>query len=507
MPSLVFNKLKFYKANASLVLLAFSLCGCQMYDPQAKSADVENSISGNFKSTKSDSPFNVRKDWWHFLDSKNLDSYVDEALQNSPTLAQTYARLRQVEALSGVAKSALYPTLDAGASAGVGETDAGKNSPQKSFEAYSVSVKAGYELDLWSRINSEIEASQKDIISADLDAQSATSILVSNVVLTWVQIQCQMKIQEVLTEQKRINEITLGALENRFLHGRNGLLEVLQQRQTLNNTLNQIPISEQKLQALLTKFAVLLGRAPNQEFKIELEEIGAIIPLETRGLPTQVLEERPDVKAAKVRLEAEAWRLAAAKTTVLPTFNLSSGVPIFTTSSSRFSDLFEAWTLQIAGSVAQPVFDGGRRFSQMDAQQALCLQRLDAYKSTVLNAVKEVQDSITNEETQAAYLQSLETSLKTSVSALEESRNRFNNSMVDYLNVVSAITTKQNLEISTINARSALIEYRISFYRSLGGSWIESLSAEVNKASQERFENSNNAPIAPKPFEPLKQIF
>ncbi|MFI3290829.1 MAG: efflux transporter outer membrane subunit [Opitutales bacterium] len=477
--------------GVSMIAIVGLLSSCQMYKPdEQKSESFEKSIPETFIDS-SDEELVVDEKWWQEFGDEQLNEFIEEALQNSPSLGEIYARLNSAQAQVDISETQLFPSLDATASAQVGD------SASNGVESYGLSFAASYELDLWGKVNASIQSSQANLMQAKMNTQTAVNTLISNIVIAWIQIQSEMRYREVLESQLKVNTETLESMYFRFSMGRSdNILDVLQQRQTTNTTRNAIPLSEQAECLYRSKLCILLGKPANTKLKIDLvKDIANPRDLPTSGIPTQIFEGRPDIKASKYALMSAMWTLASAKADRLPKIALSSAVPVLSFQSDRISSLFENWTIQIAGMISQPIFDAGLRNATVRQNQALALEAFNSYKSTVLSALAEVQDSITNESTQKRYITSLLKSYENAGDMLSESKNRYAKGLTDYLDVASSITTTQSLELNLITAKRDLILYRLSLYSTLGGAWITNISDKVEKEKNKIYENSNFAPI------------
>jgi multidrug efflux system outer membrane protein len=195
----------------------------------------------------------------------------------------------------------------------------------------------------------------------------------------------------------------------------------------------------------------------------------AIGPFPAVGLPADLLANRPDVRAAGVRLQSAQWQVSAARANRLPALRLTADAQY---GRSDLDLLFDTWLLSLAADLTAPIFDGGRRAAEVDRTRALVDENLWAYRRTVLTAVKEVEDAMVSEIRQREHIEGLKAVNATAQKGLEEAIGRYRNGLSDYLPVITQLLSFQDLERNLIVQQEQLIRYRIGLYRALGGGWL-----------------------------------
>ena len=181
---------------------------------------------------------------------------------------------------------------------------------------------------------------------------------------------------------------------------------------------------------------------------------------------------RPDVRAAGLRLRAADWKVSAARANRLPGINLTGGLNY---GSGQLDLLFNNWVLSLAGSLTAPIIDGKARAAEVDRTRAVVDQNLAVYRDTVLGAVKEVEDALVSEIKEQEHITALKQQMEAAQRALGEARTRYLKGIADYLPVLTQILSVQRLERDLIQKRTELILYRVGLYRALGGTWTKDL--------------------------------
>jgi len=406
--------------------------------------------------------------WWESFESADLNALVDEALTNSPSIQQAWARLAQAEAIAAKAGAARYPSLNYEGKAGTTRNGATGNT----VEAYSIGLTAAYEVDLWGRIKSQTEAAALDREASREQLNTVAISLSSQVALRWTGIVAQRLQTDLIRRQLESNQTSLELIELRFRKSFANALDVYQQRQAVAGTQSRIPLAELREELLHNELAALLGRADFQALEVPAAQLPTLSNLPALGIPADVLANRPDVRQAGLRLQSADWSVSAARADRLPAIRLTASGGYAGVSAA---DLFDDWIANLAASLAGPIFDGGRRKAEVARTRAVANERLGAYRETVINAMKEVEDALVSEEKQREYIIALDHNLALSRSSYKEAVNRYRNGLIEYLPVLVELVSLQNLERDRVVAQFNLLQYRINLYRALGGSWPNEL--------------------------------
>jgi outer membrane protein, multidrug efflux system len=427
--------------------------------------------------------------WWEEFDDENLNCIMDCALAHNLDVQQAWNRLLQAKAQVCIDNSARYPQIDAlvnvRTSANQGSLrnfggfafdgadefeDFGGIGGGGGFSQLFLSGQLEYEIDLWRKIDSRVRASCKEMQATreDLDATALT--LSGTVTDLWFTILEQKALLKLLAEQIESNETQLELIELRFTVGQSSALDVYQQRLTLSQTKSEVPRVRSMLKTSLNRLQVLLGRPPSQAWVEEPEDFAAALPpFPTLGTPWDLMQNRPDLRAARDRLMAADYEVAVAIADRFPQLRLLSSGDLITT---EFVQFFERQTLSIAGSLLAPLFDGKRRKCEVARRRAILWERMNAFGESFLTALREVEDAIAQEKEQLALLEDLGDQLEISENTLRESQMRYLQGLTSYLDVIAAITALQNAQRRIISEKKTLLTYRSNLYRALGGSFV-----------------------------------
>jgi len=415
--------------------------------------------------------------WWTAFDDEELDEHIEAALGESFSLVAAWERLRAARAAVDREASDLFPDLDG--TAGIEHDDASDADDQTE---YAIGLAAGYEIDLWGRIESRVEAERFRAAATLADYQTAALTLSAEVALTWYRLaEAELQL-DLVSDQIATNQTVLELLLERFAAGRIRSADVLRQEQLLEATREQAIVVHARRDTLRHQLAVLLGRPPQAELAYESNALPPLPPTPATGLPADLVRRRPDVRSRYLLIEAADRDLASAVTDQYPRITLTASLA---TAAESPENLFREWIASLAGQVVAPLFDAGQRRAEVERTAAVARQRLAEYGQTVLIAFQEVEDALALERYQVDRIDSIGKQLTLSRRTLEQLRTQYLNGVTDYLAVLDALTEQQRLQRELLTARLDRIEFRIALYRALAGSFDTPREA-VARTSQEQ---------------------
>jgi NodT family efflux transporter outer membrane factor (OMF) lipoprotein len=404
--------------------------------------------------------------WWTAFQDPVLDELVARSLAGNFDLRTAWDRLHQAEAIARQAGAELWPTLDA--QAGAAHTwNSGDNSSTDD-DTFSANLRAGYEVDLWGRLGSLRDAAVLDARASRSDLQTAALTLSAEVSSTWYQLVEQYGQLDLLIDQLAINEQVLDLVTLRFRRGQVGAADVLQQRELVASIQGQKALVKGQVQTLAHQLAVLLGLSPKTKVAPRIARFGPLPPLPQTGVPAALLRRRPDLQSAYFGIMAADRRVAAAIADRFPRLDLTAEAGSF---SGEASALFDGWLATLAANIAGPVFDGGRRRAEVERTRAVASERIHAYGQTILAALREVEDALTQERRQREYIATLDQQLALAAKVVDRVRDRYIRGQENYLRVLDALLTHQSLQRSRLSAQLQLVQVRIDLCRALAGSW------------------------------------
>ncbi|MGM0575708.1 MAG: TolC family protein [Myxococcota bacterium] len=404
----------------------------------------------------------VPERWWAAFDDSRLDGLVEEALRSNLDLKTAWERLREARAVVDRESSGLLPDVDAVLEGEIRRPE----DTARDLEQLWLGLAADYEVDLWGRIRSSIQAEEHRARASHLDYRTAALSVSAEVARTWFRVIEARGRLALLEEQVEANEKVLDLLESRFASGQVRRVDVVRQRRLLESTRELEHTARADLAVSQHQVAVLLGRPPTAEVDGEDRNLPAPPPVPETGVPGELVKRRPDVRRAHSLLLAADREMAAAVADRYPRLSLSARAG---TEGSTASELFEGWFVSLAANLLAPLFDGGEREAEVDRTAAVTRQRLYEYGQTALVAFREVEDALARERQHAERIRSLADQVDLARQASERLRVEYLNGVTDYIDVLTALTEEQRLRRDLLAARRALLEARVGLYRALAG--------------------------------------
>jgi outer membrane protein TolC len=252
----------------------------------------------------------------------------------------------------------------------------------------------------------------------------------------------------------------------RFRLGQATAADVFQQSQLLEFVIGNRLTVIANIRVLENQLAILIGKSPGTVVMPEQDNFPILPPIPETGLSADLIQRRPDLRKAYFRIQAADQRVASAIADRFPKLSLAAGID---TSAPDLQSLFNNWMATIAGNLVMPIVDGGRRIAEVERNQAVSAEALNNYATALINAVKEVENALIQEHQQYQLVISLEKQVELSQQASAQIRSRYIYGAMDFLRVLSALLSQQNLERNRLLAQQQLIDYRINLYRALAG--------------------------------------
>lgn len=422
--------------------------------------------------------------WWTAFRDPALDGLVDGAMAGNFDLKATVARVSQARAAAEIAGAPRLPSLDLGLGASVRSFNpanfGGRSAPVTAYGATG-SLNAAYEVDVWAKVANGAKAAALDAAAA-ADMSRAMAMTVSaEVAGAYYDLVAAREQRKLLGAQQRLSESFLAVVELRFGEGLANAVDVNQQRQQvigIRSAVQQLVATEA---VAGHRLAALLGKVPGSLSLPELATLPVVPPLPETGVPSELLQRRPDLRAAQRRVEAADRRVAVAVADRYPSLRLTGSL---TSQPNTLNDFLLQPVWELASGLAMPLFDHGRRAAEVERRRALMAETVADYGKAVLGAMVEVDNALVQERQQARRIVQIQEQQQVAQATLGQARDRYGEGVGDYLSVLTALRSEQDVERSLLEARRLLITHRISLYRALGGLWPETEDG-ANKAAED----------------------
>ncbi|MBU6298220.1 MAG: efflux transporter outer membrane subunit [Alphaproteobacteria bacterium] len=464
--------MKILLRSVSLTMLMLATAACSTTPPTAMTtAEMPKAFTAPTAPGVSQE---ITTDWWKSFSSPELSGLVETARADNLDLAVAAARVRQAQAQTGLAASALFPDVNLSGSA----KRQGTKHPGTTFNTFGASLGASYELDFWGLAQDNLRAARNSARAA-IYAKDVVMLTVSaNVANTYFDVVALRERLDIARKNVDAAKRILGITQAKVDNGVSSNLDLAQQKALLAGQEAQIPALEEQEREARYALATLLGRPP-EGFDIKDTSLeGVVAPPVTPGMPSALLQRRPDIAEAEANLVAAHANVDAARAAFLPAIGLTgSGGYASTAISSLINPSNLAWS--IGASLLQTVFDGGRLTSESDAAKAQEAALIATYRSTVLNALVDVESALGSTSSLAEQERLTNEQVTNAAEAFRISELQYREGVVDLLTVLTAQQTLFSSQDKLVQIKLARLQSSVGLYRALGGGWTVEADKDV----------------------------
>ena len=433
------------------------LAGCQSHNINLSPEPVQK--GGARYSIPSSTSTPVDLNWWGSFKDAKLDALIDSALNDSFDIMRGLARLDQADALTRQARAARLPVIDLEASTLRDWVDDG---PRNRLDRVGGAL--AWEVDVFNRLGAAALARQRERDARFEDLETIKLSLSAEVTAAYFDAVEQRRQLALLAQQIDADRDLLELTELRFEAGLTASVDVLQQSSVLAETESLVPPTEALLRVAENRLDVLIGQAPDAVDRVDDDDrFVAIGELPFTGVPSDLLLNRPDLKAFKNELIAADAEIGQAIAERLPRITLDGS--LFYGDGSEFTGPAGI----LVGSLVQPLLDWGARKAEVERRRALYVERLAAFSQAYLQAIEDVENTLFQERKQREFIDRLERRRRFLVRTVAETRDRYTNGLTDFLPVLDAIKELQRIERIIVRQERALLGFRIQLHRALGG--------------------------------------
>jgi outer membrane protein, multidrug efflux system len=466
----------------ALGILVINFCGCTLHKPPAHTTIVNQALP---KATPlppawSESPnaATVSDDWVKSFHDSGLEVVVREAIANNLDLRQAAAQVYAARQSVIVVGSKLKPQI--GATFGVDTTRSSNATSSNQVESNSAYAGVSWEIDVWGRLRSQRAAAQENYEAIALDYAFARQSLAATTAQNWYLAIETRQLLALTGESVTIYTKLLELVKVRRAAGKVADLDVAEASYELNEAQSQLASAQGLYSEARRSLEVLVGRYPAAELEVA-EAFAPLPPPVAPGMPSSLLERRPDIVAAEHQVLAAFRTQQAAKLALLPSFS-------FDLEGGRLSDQLlsvlslNPWLIHSAVGMFVPIYQGGALQAQIKIATAQEEQSIAYFGSVALNALEEVEVGLTNERLFAQRLPPTESAVSDHTEAVRVANLRYKSGNMDFLSVLQLQEGQIQSEAALIQLRNAQLANRINLHLALGGSF-DSSAATASSAT------------------------
>ncbi len=448
-------------------LLALLLGGCMMGPDYFRPA-VETPPA--WRLTEQSAKDLANTAWWEQFGDPVLNDLMATALRENKDLMIAAARIEEFAGNYGIVRSGLFPQVGAGYEASRQRNTLPGDVRSSTYNAYQVALSASWEIDIWGRIRRQTEAARAQLLASEEGRRGVILSLVGSVAGSYINLRSLDRQLEIARETAKSRGESYEIFKLRFSGGVISQLELSQNKSQYDEALASIPPLEKAVAQQENGLSVLLGRNPGPIPRGKsIDQLA--LPAIPAGLPSDLLERRPDLRRAEQDLVAANALIGAAKAAYFPRISLTG---LFGFASLDLGNLFDSaskvW--QYAAPISMPIFTAGGLAGQLQAAEAVQQQALFGYQKAIQEAFREVNDELVSQDRTGAQLKAQKEQVQSLTQYSEIARLRYDNGYTSYIEVLDAERSLFNAQLQYTQTQQAQFQAMTNLYKAMGGGWV-----------------------------------
>ena len=471
-----------FKRSLPFILASLLLSGCTV-GPDFEEPVVE--IPESYRTQTEQVQNTEDLLWWKLFDDPLLMVLIDTALENNRDVQIALSRIVQSRAALGFTEADGYPRVDIDAGINRGTFTGAGISPEISTSSYIVAP-ISWEIDFWGKFSRGNAAARADLIASEFGLRTVQLTLVSDVVSSYYELldfHRRLSISRS-TLESRVDSLVI--IQARFDRGIISELDVNQAEIQREIAASSIPFYERAISKAENSLSILLGQLPSGIKVHENMDDPSTPPDIPVGIPADILERRPDIAQANFVLRAQTQNIGIAEALRWPAISLTGSFGVASTELDSVTVDGSVWS--VGGSLLGPVFNFGQNKRRVEIEEQITQQFLFRFENTILNAFREVEDSLVEIETYREELASIERQLKAAKNANRLSLERYDKGVSSYLEVLDTERTLFSTNLQQSETHQLYLNAFVHLYKALGGGW-------VTRTDRERVDEYRESPL------------
>jgi multidrug efflux system outer membrane protein len=446
-----------------------ALAGCAV-GPNYRRPPVETPESTRGEPGPPDEASLADLPWWEVFRDPALQALIAEAIAGNHDLAAAAARVEEARNEIIVARADMFPQIGYTGQAVRQRAAIFPGAPSPTFNEFLGTFNLAWEIDVWGRIRRSTEAARAQYLAAEAARRGVLLTLVSDVAQAYFEMLDLDRELEITHRTTASFADTLDLFQRRYRGGIGTLLEVSRAEAALTQARAQIPNLESQVVARENQISTLLGRPPGDVARGGSLSPEQLVPTVPVGLPSQLLERRPDIQQAEQALVAANAEVGVAVASFFPKLGLTS---LYGGQSAELENVVKhgANVWAIAGSLAGPLFQGGRLLGNYRAQSAAFDDAAERYEQTTVQAFAEVSDAIVARDRLARVRADLDATVTALQESVRLSLQRYTDGIANYFEVLEAQQQLFPAELALVRVQADELVAVVTLYRALGGGW------------------------------------
>jgi len=420
--------------------------------------------------------------WWQQYQDPQLRALIELALTENNDLAIAVSRIEEARARYGFVRADQFPRIDGSVSVTRGN-QVGAFIPGVGIqEQYVLAGGVSWEVDLFGKLRRSSEAARAELLATEESRRAVMIALIADVASAYLLLRDLDARYEISQRTLDTRKDSTALVRARFDKGTVALIDVNQAQIEEADAAVQMVSLERAVIQTENLINVLVGRNPGPILRQRNAKLRLSPPDVPAGLPSELLERRPDVRQAEQQLAAQTARIGIAEAMRWPSLNLTASLGL---ASSDLSDLLDsdAKIWDINGNLFAPIFNSGQNKRRVEVEKARTEQLLNAYEQTVIQAFREVEDALADIRTLHAEARAREGQVEAARSAATLSRARYDGGVTSYLEVLESERSLFRAELAVSSVRREQLVGVVSLYKALGGGWTQDTASGGNASA------------------------
>jgi outer membrane protein, multidrug efflux system len=413
----------------------------------------------------------IKGEWWTLYNDPILNNLEQQAAASNQSLQAAFARLSQAQASLGISRADQLPQVDLNASANRQRSAADLTVGGRSITGsqYNIPLVASYEVDLWGRVKRSVEAAEANVSGSVTDYHNLLLTLQAELARNYFALRTVDNEIDLLQQTIKLREENRDLIKSKFTHGQVGQIDLSRAETELASTEAEAIGLELQRGEYENAIALLVGQ-PASSFTLEKQKVKLEVPTIDKGLPSELLERRPDIASAERQMAAASARIGVAKTAFFPAISLTGSAGFASDQISSLSD-WDNRTWGLGPAISLPIFDYGRNSANLDKARAAYDEAVATYRNQVLIAFQEVENGLNAMQILDHQAKALVQAAGTAHEAWMLSEKRYRSGLVSYLEVVDTQRSALQSERALVQLRRNQMSYSVTLIKALGGGW------------------------------------
>ena len=460
------------RTSVSLLVLLLALSGCAV-GPDYQRPSIETPQAFRFEDKEAKEVINT--EWWQQFQDPVLNELIGVALAENKDVKIAAARIEEFLGRLGTTRSQLFPQLGAGViSQQQRANELGVNPAPPGagpiYSTYQGTLSASWEIDVFGKLRRQTEAARANLLASEEGRRATILTLVASVAASYVNLRDLDRQLAIAQSTVASRGQSLQVFEQRYAGGTVSEMELAQNQSEYESAVATVPQLEIQIAQQENALSVLLGRNPGPISRgSELEKLQ--LPPVPAGLPSQLLERRPDLRQAEQNLIAANANIGAARALYFPSISLTG---FFGSLSTKLMDLFTgpSRTWAYAGNASMPIFTAGGIAGQVRTAEAVQQQALLGYQKAIQTAFLDVDNSLVSLQKSREQLAAQDRQVKALRTYARLARVRYDSGYTSYIEVLDAERSLFNVELTYAQTQGVVFTSLINLYKAMGGGWV-----------------------------------